>query len=246
MIAYYNFGRDFTYEFHVNDASGAPIDLTDAEHVSTHVFDHKPARDVAVAGTGALQTVSSWVVPEGEKFAQLSIEAIDDPEPNSEFRTWEYFIAVNFKFAASEQVQTIIKELKIERVTSQQSATDVGYADVLKHFPLLDRYFSNVNDITNLIEVSEEEIRVYLSAAGFGWAQIWHPKALHSAVKFKTLSNICLMQSIDSGDEWERKHSEYRLLYQNVIESTKLEYDVSKSGEAGTVHSKPSYQRIIR
>lgn len=243
----YNFGRDFTYEFHVIDADNDELDLSTAVFVSAYVFDDtKPTREDAATGTGAIQTIADWDVATGNKHADLSVAAIDDPEPDDDFEVWAYWIAINFRFAVGEQVQTIIKELRICRITAQQSATDVTYTDILKHFPILTRYFSNVNDITSLIEVTEDEIKAYLSGKGFDWAKIWHPKALDSAVRFKTLSNICLMQSIDSGDEWEVKYNEYAQLYQNVINSTKLEYDNTNAGEIQSMESKASFMRIIR
>lgn len=243
----YNFGKSFTYELHINDADSAELDLTNAVFESAYVYDDsKPTREDAVAGTGSEQTISGWTIPSGKKYAELSVGVIDDPEPEGNFQRWSYWIVVNFRFSAGEQIQTMLKELPIERITAQQSGIDVTSADILKHFPTLTRYFSNLNDITNLIEVTEEEIKAYLSGQGFEWAKIWHPKALHTAVKFKTLSNICLMQSIDSGDEWEVKYNEYQSLYTSVIDSTKLEFDTHKQGEITETESKSSWQRFIR
>lgn len=240
----YNFGRAFTYEVHVNDANGDTIDISDATFVSAYIFSTKPSRDDALDGTSAVQTIADWTIV--STYATLAVSEIEDPSTGSEFMRYSYYVAISFKFDGSTQTQTIIKELPIERITSQQSIIGVTYSDVLAFFPTLSRYFSNVNDITSMITATEEEMKVELSGAGFEWANIWHPKALASAVKFRVLSNICLMQSVDAGDEWNEKYTEYGRLYRNLIDSTKLEYDKTQSGSIEAKPSMSSFIRIIR
>jgi len=241
----YNFGKSFTYEFHVIDAESNEVDISQATLDKVYLFDELPSRTDAAAGTGASETISTWTTK--DKHKELTIPEIEDPEVTGAFKVYDnYWLAVNFTFSGGTQKQTELMNLTFERIKSQASETGVTYEDITKAFPLIDRYFSNTNDITNLIEVAEEQIKITMSTKGFAWAQIKYPKGLHTAVKYKTLKDICLVQIADAGDKWEMKYNEYSGYYENIITSTKIEYDSSNDSAVDTVERKQRVLRIIR
>lgn len=243
----YPFGQSFTAWFHplVDDQTPAGI-LTSGNLTAIYVFDAMPSRDVAAAGTGAVATVASWTWDAARKGFSFTVPAIDDPEPSSSIGVRTYWLALNFRLQASEQVQTVLKSFDLERVAGHGHTVDVDENDLAAYFPQLSSYSSEAQR-TAYIAQAKEELRARLRMKGFQWARIHRPDRLNMAVTFKALSMLMLAQVQQSGDKFALKYAEFKQMYEDALESIRFEYDADGDGQPDTdAQASPAVMWVVR
>lgn len=227
----YPFGKQFSYEFYVLQNNTKISLATIAAPEGIYVYTARPARSDAVTGGGSpLQSVSEWSASSDGLGKAITIDAIDDPAPTSEISRYNYFIAINFKFADGEQTQTVIRELIMQRVESQQETVSTDGTTLSSVFPTIDDYFTSGQQtagITNAVE----KLKLDLSAMGYQWAGVWRPDDLKIAVAYRALAELMLSLMKDSTDEWSVRHDHYKQTYSAIISSIKLSYDGDSDGE---------------
>jgi hypothetical protein len=117
-----------------------------------------PNRTDAAAGTGALQTVSSWTQDPNSKQLTYTYTAVSDPYPTEQVAIRDYWEAVNYVLTASGQVQTKIRQLTIGRAEALPSIPNVTADDVSQVWPNVTSYITS-NQLADFIPLAESEMR---------------------------------------------------------------------------------------
>lgn len=242
----YPFGRDFTYSFYAlidNEFENLSA-ISAAEAI--YVYKDKPSRTEAAAGTGSalLATITTWSNTADANGKYFTIPAIDDPDPTSTIDRDTYWLAVNFKFSAAEQTQTVLRALPMQRVDAWHKVISTAQSDLESIFADVDSYASATRQ-DNAIAIAKEKLEQEFEAAGFDWALIWRPDKLNLACAYLALSSI--MFGLGAGDpKWFELANEYRNAAKGITDGIKLEYDRLRQGEPTTVEAQHNYMRVVR
>ena len=140
----YNFGASFIRSIYIYTENDVAIPIID-ESRTIYYFNESPSLAVALAGTGAIQTVSAFaslgqVDPYGATWTVLPIL---DPFPLSSIYERTYYEAVNFKLVASGQVQTRIRELQLVRANIAPEKLPTTIQDLKNIYPLISSLLSD-------------------------------------------------------------------------------------------------------
>jgi hypothetical protein len=228
----YPFGQNITYWFYPlldNDTAVVPS-AVQSQTPSIYVFDESaPSRGDAASGANSLQTVSSWTWSSQKKAWSFTIQAINDPHPDSNIPTRTYWVALNFILQSAGQVQTVIKPLQLERVVGHDKVVSVTEEDLRAYFPQIDAYSSDVQRKA-FISQALIEIKGELRAKGYEWAKITRADRLDLCVIYKALSMVMVGQIQEPGDKFSIKYQEYKSGFQSNLDSLKFEYQQMEGG----------------
>jgi|LakMenE18May11ns_1017448.scaffolds.fasta_scaffold9951786_11 hypothetical protein len=228
----YPFGQNITYWFYPlldNDTAVVPS-AVQSQTPAIYVFDESvPSRGDAASGANSLQTVSTWVWSSQKKAWSLTIQAINDPHPDSNIPTRTYWVALNFRLQSAGQVQTVIKPLQLERVVGHDKVVSVTEEDLRAYFPQIDAYSSDVQRKA-FISQALIEIKGELRAKGYEWAKITRADRLDLCVIYKALSMVMVGQIQEPGDKFSIKYQEYKSGFQSNLDSLKFEYQQMEGG----------------
>lgn len=241
----YPFGQNITYWFYPlldNETASVPT-AVQSQTPAIYVFDDGdvPSRADALAGSGSIQTVSSWTWSSQKKAWSFTIQAINDPHPDSNIPTRTYWIALNFVLQTAGQTQTVIKPLQLERVVGHDKVVSITEEDLRSYFPQVDAYSSDVQRKAYIAQATEE-IKGVLRIKGYEWAKITRADRLDLCVVYKALSMIMLGQIQEPADKFSIKYQEYKSGYQATLDSLKVEY---QQMEAGTIETARGTATII-
>lgn len=240
------FGRAFTYTFFalVDD------EFEDLSGVSTpaaiYVSKDQPSRAQAAAGTGSnvLETISTWSNTADGKGKSFTIAAIDDPDPTDADTRHTYWIAINFKYTASEQLQTIVRALPMQRLDAWHTVISTAPSDLEAIFPDVDSYASATRQL-GAIGLAKDRIKQTLEAQGFQWAMIWRPDRLNVACQYWAISSI--MFGLASGDpKWIDLAREHRDTASGILDGVKLEYTGTTKEQPTTLEQPGNFVRVTR
>ena len=228
----YPFGQNITYWFYPlldNDTAVVPS-AVQSQTPAIYVFDESvPSRGDAASGANSLQTVSTWVWSSQKKAWSFTIQAINDPHPDSNIPTRTYWVALNFRLQSAGQVQTVIKPLQLERVVGHDKVVSVTEEDLRAYFPQIDAYSSDVQRKA-FISQALIEIKGELRAKGYEWAKITRADRLDLCVIYKALSMVMVGQIQEPGDKFSIKYKEYKSGFQSNLDSLKFEYQQMEGG----------------
>lgn len=215
-----------------------------ADSPTIYVFDSLPSRTAAAAGTGAIQTISSWT-GSGSKRA-VTIAAISDPDPASSARYKEYYLGINFTLVASGQVQTTIERFEVERVLSQVDNLTITAQDAKDIYPTISAYLSDAL-IAKYITGAIDDVKAELSGKGIDWAAIKNPKDYKRAIVFKAIADASLSQIQEPEDKFEKRYNIYTARADKLLSCTTAVIDTDKDGTPDKVTpSKPNYYIMMR
>jgi hypothetical protein len=229
----FNFGIDITYQFYplkdeiASDTWHEVLSITEAPTI--YIFNFKPDRSIASAGTNALATVSSWSNTQDGRGKKFTIPAIDDPNPTSATDAYSYYIAINFKLQSGEQTQTVIRLLPIRRIVAHHSSARPLVEDIQSLHPEIRSFFKD-SQIESAIQSAEYMTKGHLKVSGYDYASIWNPDELKTQITYQALALLCLSQ-IESGGAWEAKYNEYKSISEGILASITVLIDVDKNGE---------------
>jgi hypothetical protein len=238
------FGRAFTYKFYALINSEFE-DLSSVDDpVSIYIYNAKPTRDVAAAGTGdwhtahLIESITAWTDTVNGK--TIAVAAIDDPEPTGTVDNRTYWIAINFRYAAGEQVQTFLRALPLVRPQAWHATITTSKEDLEAVFTEIDAYISATKQETG-IELAKRVIELEFEASGFEWALIWDVDKLRFAVAYRAVSDLLfgLKQP-----EWMDMARGYRDTSDGILKSIRLAYDSQKEGEPTTTEARDNFLRI--
>jgi hypothetical protein len=226
------FGKDFNYDFFVPNSDDGFFDLSGVSTApEIYIFNYSPSRNEAMSGTGSLQTISAWsniTTPYTGK--RIAVTAIDDPDVNSTIYRYEYYIAINYYLQTSEQKQTDIRLLPMERVR-------VVHDPVSTNADSLQKIYSDIDDISDTTDQAAKiaqairEIKLDLNNRGYDWASIWEPASLNDAVAYKALSLIMLDNMIDEADQYKTRHDFYERQYQSIKNNINLKVESEQNNK---------------
>jgi hypothetical protein len=225
----YPFGKNITYWFQPLVDNEVPSTLLTVQTPAIYVFDTQPTRNQAAAGTGAVVTISSWAWDAERQSFHFTIPAIDDPDPTGSAGVEDYYIAINFRLQATEQIQTVLKPLTLERVLSQDRPLNVTQNDLRDHYPHIDSYSTDTQR-ERYIAQAILHVKNKLDRAGYKWARVNRPDELKLAVTLKALSMLLFVASQENGDKHWVKHEALEREFALVFEGIKLGYDSDGDG----------------
>ena len=223
------FGKSFTYQFFPL-ADEVALTSLPSQTPAIYVFDDsgRPGYAEASAGTGAVQTVTSWTA-NGHNGYDITIAAIDDPDPDSTLARRTYWIAINFILASSEQSQCLIRALEMERVTAHHKRITVTSSDLQAFWPAINSYCTLV-ELDGMLDLSRAVIREDLRNKGFEWATLYRPDRLYHACVYKALDLACLSQLQQQGDKFDKLHEQFSRFFEQIMAGLKIEIDANLDG----------------
>ena len=241
------FGQSFTARVYplVDDDAFTP-GMTAANLVSAYLFDAQPTRAAAASGTGALPvTIAGWTWDATNGAFAVSVPALNDPEPTAADPDRTYFLAVNWRLEAGQQVQTTVQPLVLMRLRSQGAGLYVTAADLEDYYPDITAYGTPAQLAATIAQASDD-VRGKLQALGYRWAGVTRPDRLKQVVVLRVLSIVMLAQVQASGDKFYGKFTEYRAMYLEALDGLKVEYDLSGDGvpDAEPVGTQPAVQSL--
>jgi len=224
----YIFGKDFDYKLYTYE-DGKRIQSIPAQTITSYLFDAQPSRASAANGTGAIATFTTTHA--SGNVITVAVDAVDDPDPSSLTHGWLYWIAVNFKLDNSEQTQTVLRAINIERAVGQDSIIGVTAAKIKEAYPAVDSYASP-EEIEAMIQLAHVDLLDDLKNRGFQWAQINSPDQLFNALLFKSLNYVHVSQIQRQGDGFFVKAEMAQRRYEGIITNLKLLIDTDRDGVA--------------
>lgn len=245
----YSFGQSFTFWFYPLDREGNAVSLSSDMQSQTpaiYVFTDQPSRSGAADGTGALQSITSWAWDAGKAGWSFSVDAIDDPDPNSNVVQRTYWIAINFRLDASEQIQTVLRSLDLERVTGHTRAVEITENDLRDYYPHIDAYSTTTQRLT-YIRVGLSQVKSTLKAKGFEWAKLHRPDQLKAVVCYRALAMLFLTQAQAGNDKFAALYQEFKGLFETELSGLTIAYDADDDGDADAeVPAPPGVAWVVR
>ena len=228
----YPYGRAFTAHFYplIDDAAYVPS-LTAGNLVSAYLFATNPGLANAATGAGALPvSITGWTWDVGLGAFALDIPAIDDPDPTSTYYTERpFFLAVNWRLELSQQVQTTVQALTLERPKGHGTALVVTAVDLEDYYPDIAAYATPAQIVSTVAQATDD-VRTRLAVMGYRWAGLTRPDRLKQVVVLRALAIVMLAQAQASGDKFFGKYAEYKAMYLEALEGLRVEYDASGDG----------------
>jgi len=228
-----HFGQDIIREF--VPRPGEEFVPLPSQSPNIYLFTTKPTRTVASAGTGAVQTITSWSqITAAPNLWQYTIAAIDDPDPTgvtAEVRYWE---AVNYISQASEQTQTVIRSFLIYRDEAGQDIPGTTTDDLKKVFPQISSYATD-DQLDEVLLLAEEEIRRDLRKRGFLWSRLRGLKEIKIALAYRAIAFNAMNQITADRDRHDIRFRNYLELSSGALNTALLGYDQDGDGEEDSV-----------
>jgi hypothetical protein len=224
MISRYYFGKDLTVKY--SYAEGA-------EPVGTptiYLFRDMPGRDAARAGTGALQTVSTWSIDsEIPNTKSFTVAAFTDPEIASTTDGHEYFLAINYTIKAAAEVQTDVKRLFVTRAGGSLTSHGVDLEAVIAAYPTLASYLTN-DDIEDQIQLAIDEIAAVIMPVD--WDKVTNKDQLYFPILCKAIANSCLSEFVEEGDRFSKRYEIFEKKYADYMANFVVKADSDVSGDS--------------
>jgi hypothetical protein len=218
------------------------------DKIYVYKYDYKPTRAQALAGTnngGLIETISSWSDSDTDNGKTFTVAAIDDPDPTSETRSYTYWIAVNFKYTNTEQIQTIVRALPMQRIDAWHKTVNTTTADLENLWPQIDSYRTSEQQRA-AIDLAKALCEQDLEAEGYEWALIWRPDKLDLAVAHRAVAQLYLGLATGAGrEQWLGLAESYKETYKAMLQALKVEYDSERSDEPTTKERHANFRRVI-
>ena len=241
MANRYLFGKALTFTYYPIESDGTAI-VPNALS-SAYVFEDKPDRTDALAGTGALQTLGSWS-DIGDGGYSIAVTGIDDPDPDGDNYERSYWIVFNYTLTAAEQVQTDIVEMVLARPVGYGAELSIDTTDLESFFPKIDGFLSGDEQL-NLIDEAIAHVKAVLRSKRWEYWMITEPEELRQAAIWRALymSALSLIATGDEGLDVLLENA--RAEYQTAIARIDIELDTDLDGEPDEKSSIGGYMRIL-
>lgn len=230
----YPYGQDLTVWFFplVDDDAFQPSSTSQTPNI--YVFAERPSRAVAIAGTGAIgSAITTWSWDAGRGGFSFTVPAIDDPDPTSTVTQDTYYLGITVKLQASEQNQTFVQSILLERVSGHQTDVNVTLEDMKRYFPQAGAYCSEADRLGYIAEAINE-VQDKLRGIGYKWARIQRPDKLKRVVTLRALALLLLFQLQQGNDKFAIKYQELKQMASDAFDALKIEYDSDGDGEPDT------------
>jgi hypothetical protein len=222
----YVYGKDLIFYLHAFEDK-TKITTLPAQTVQGYLFLDQPTRAAAAAGTGALQSTTQTLAANGT--IALPLTPITDPNPNDILGYRLHWMAVNFILKTAGAVQTVIKAIKVERVSGQDAEIGVTYSKVVEIYPDVVNYLTE-SEVNAMITLAKADLLDDLTNKGFDWNQVNKPDQLFNALLFNTLVYVYNSQIQREGDRFYVSSAKAQQRYDSLKSNLRLEYDSTMSG----------------
>jgi hypothetical protein len=224
----YNFGKDISRKLYPEE-NGKPINLP-VQTPTIYLFDSQPTLADAQAGTGSVQTCSSWTQATVEPWAlTYSFTAINDPDPTSATPSLTYWEALLYTLKTSGQAQTLLRTIEIERVAGAPEQPETTTEDLVNIYPAITAYATE-QQLKEHLAIAIQEIKTELESKGIEWAHVANLSKLKLALAYKTISMVALSQIRERQDKHEYRYVEFDNKYQAQMQTIKLKIDEDQDG----------------
>lgn len=225
-MAEFRFGKAFTLNYFYN-ASFAPS----ADNPVIYIFRDKPDRSSAIAGTGAIQTISSWSAGSIADSKAISVSAITDPHISDVQTDKVYYAAVKYTLVASGQVQTDIIPFTIGRASGTPDNFNISVTLIKEIYPAISNYLTD-SQIDDKLDQTIDEVRLELEAKGHKWDKILRKDLLYLPIAYRTIANCSLSQIVEQDDKFDYRYNLFMKLYLEYLQNLTLAEDNNNDGEA--------------
>ena len=229
-------GKSFQYCFYPLENSGCDYHYLADQTPTFRVYDCLPSRADQVAGTVTAPAMivasgNSWTETSDAKGVCFVIPAISDPDPtNQEAREKKYYVVIQVALEAGQQVQTVMREITLERLYGWNSIPDVRISDLLKVVPTLSNYCKCLNELDSYIDSAICEVRSELNGCDFTSASIWDPAVLKPVVTLRAISEFYYFYSRDKQDNYWAQAERFAQKAKDRLKSLIIELDINKDG----------------
>lgn len=239
----YLYGKANTIQISLIDSDKTEL-VPSSDSPTIYLFNSQPSRQAAAAGTGSIQTISSWTGAGTDR--AITITAIADPEPTSATRYKEYYLAINFTLANSGQVQTLIEQIVFERVLAQADNLALNAQDAKAIYPTIGSYLSDAL-INNFLTGAIDDTKTELQGKGIDWVTVKNPKDFKRAIIFKAIADASLSQIQEDNDKFSKRYDIYSTRANKLLGIITAVVDADNDGTPEQeTKSKPSYYIMQR
>jgi len=262
MKAY--FDSKITAKFYALKEDGCePQEMDD--NVTIYLFDKYPTSEEATDGTNSIQQVTAWTNTDDSFGKQWMFNPIKDPDPairepnydnysDNNFRTDDYYYEDNcddtrYYYVVNatkegESVGSIVRELRLCRLKSQESRLICNVSDLIKRDPNIKEFCHCLGDLDLYIESAIEDIKMSLNGCCTNWADILNPEELKRAVVYQSLADFYFGQrrGVNSPEYSQAIRFEDKVKY----ELKRVFLKIDKYGTGKPAKTKASYSRSVR
>ena len=240
----YVFGRSFTFNLYTFEDRTQITNLP-AQTVTGYCFRDQPSRADALSGSGALSGPFTQILAGGTGNISLTVPAIVDQDSSSILNYRMHWIAVNLILATGGQVQTIIKAIRVERASGQDSEIGVTLQSIQDIYPDVTEYLST-GEINAMITLAKADLLDDLTNKGIDWNQVNRPDQLFNALLFNTLTYIYNSQIQREGDRFYVSSAKAQTRYESIKSNLKLAFDATQMGATTEVVKTGGQIRMVR
>lgn len=243
----YPFGKTVTREFYPLRDVGGLSEPFAVSSITAYLYEDRPSRDDAQAGTGAMHTGVSFTYQTDSPFTvTYQFPAVDDPDP---FRTQNYepmVEVINAILENGEQIQTTLRPLIFERAQGAPEIPGTTTNTIKDVFPQIANYLDD-DKLAEMLLIVEEQIKIELKSNGIQWAQVQNLRVLKLALAYRCIAMASISQIAQQGDRHDRRQALFQELYDSTMKAVRLEIDTDEDGEIDNVAAaRPSHFVITK
>ena len=227
------FGKDISRVlFPLED--NEPLNLP-SQAPELYLFSSKPNLTDAAAGTGSVQTKTYWSHDENSPFPRsYTSDAIDNPSPTSQASALTYWEALNFRAQATEQIQTILRSLVLEKVEELDSIPGASVQDLKDAYPAISNYLTDAQ-LEGLLSDALEEFKIDLEGRGIEYNKIYSLYKTRLALAYKAISLSAFTQIRERDDKHNLRFEIYDNKYTTILKLIKIRVDTDGDGQPDTI-----------
>lgn len=223
------FGKSIVRRFYPYDQNGNPCQIP-TQDPAIYVFSSQPSRGAAAAGTDAVATVITWTQSAVTPWVcEYTIAAIDDPNPTTTLPGVDYWIAINYKAELTEQTQTRIEYVWIERQRASATIPETTKEDLKAIYPALSDYISDP-ELDKFLVFATDQLKLTLKGRKLIWDQITDLRDLRLPLTYLTIALCAFSQVKEEGDRHDRRYNVFYKLYSDTMDAISIPYDADRDG----------------
>jgi hypothetical protein len=245
-MATYQFGKAFTVTYYPSDREGDAIRAS-ADAPTIYLFgpDTKPGRDAIIAGTGSIETVNSWT-KNGTGY-DITFSAVEDPSPEGQDNTRDFYIGINFTLETGEQSQARLLHLLVSRPLGFDNELRVTSCDIEKYFHTVDDWMTNSQQGA-FVDEAIRWVRGRLRDSGYRISKMQNVEDLETAVIQRTINRIAMSLIADGNTGFLELKEDSASEADKALVRLEAIIDIDEDGDEDTtiVSLTPGYAVIVR
>lgn len=241
----YIFGAPFTRRY-FPEQDGQTVNLPDVAPTIYIFGETQPSLTDASAGTGAVQTITTWEKNENSPYDfAYTVDTINDPDPSSPVWCRTYWEAIKVKTLESGTPIVLVRSFELERPGLGDSFPRVTSLDLISVYPTITSYLSE-DQLTDHIQLALTEIKLELEAKGLDWSSLKKRDRLFLAVAYKALAASVFSQIRDPNDKHALRWREWKEQSAKCLNlANSLPQDKNRDGSSETIEAASSNQIVV-